>query len=360
MELRYVGVDTASPTEAPRTISLSLLPLTLGRKSDVGTVMVTGPAHVAKGKLLSRKHTIITQRADGTVCVMDLGSVNGSYLDGVKLAARTEQAFPVGGILALGARGVVEYKLHAEEAPAKDPTADAAIGTEAAQAKRAADAEEVEAAANEAEAEAPADAAANAVEVDVREEQQAASLQAATDEKAASMNDETACSGDEEQLGEGASAFEEATPATQDPNAAAEIECSEDVPRKQSAPASDKTAARDQHKEQSPQVGHQESLSLDQQRGEVAGDEEDDPELAAVPWFWKGDKNGRIQNCWIEYSDSMSRKLEIAHRKALAAVEAAAEAGGDQPAAVSAVRSRTNFAVACAGHPASACLQSRC
>ena len=40
------------------------------------------------------------------------------------------------------------------------------------------------------------------------------------------------------------------------------------------------------------------------------------------------------------------------------AVEAAAEAGGDQPAAVSAVRSRTNFAVACAGHPASACLRS--
>ena len=316
MELRYVGVDTASTNEAPRTISLSSLPLTLGRKSDLGTVMVTGPLHVAKGKLLSRKHTVITQRADGTIGVMDLGSVNGSYLDGVKLAARMEQVFPVGGILALGARGVVEYKLHAAEAPAKDPTTESAI---------------------EAEAEARGDAAANA-EVDDGEEQQAASLQAATDDKAANMNDETACNGDEGQVGEDASVFEEATPATEDPNAADEIQRSEDMPCSQSAPASDETALRHQHKVQSPPVGHQESL--EKERGELAGDEEEDPELAPVPWFWKGDKGRGIQNCWVEYSDNMSRKLEIAHQKALAALEAAAEAGQDQPAAVGAVRSR--------------------
>eukprot|EP01043_Picozoa_sp_COSAG02_P101842 COSAG02_NODE_37878_length_436_cov_0.902077_1_plen_52_part_10 len=50
LELRYVGVEGATPSEAPRTISLSSLPLTLGRKAAAGTVMVTGPAHVAKGK----------------------------------------------------------------------------------------------------------------------------------------------------------------------------------------------------------------------------------------------------------------------------------------------------------------------
>ena len=102
MELRYVGVASATDAEAPRIIALATLPLTLGRKAAAGVVMVTGPSSVANGQLLSRKHTPIAQRADGTLGVTDLGSVNGSFLNGAKLAAKTEHAFPVGSTLALG------------------------------------------------------------------------------------------------------------------------------------------------------------------------------------------------------------------------------------------------------------------
>eukprot|EP01047_Picozoa_sp_COSAG01_P101154 COSAG01_NODE_30924_length_607_cov_0.444882_2_plen_78_part_01 len=53
-------------TEAPRTITMEILPLTIGRKAGSSSgggrgvvAVVTGPLHVAAGKLLSRKHLVI-------------------------------------------------------------------------------------------------------------------------------------------------------------------------------------------------------------------------------------------------------------------------------------------------------------
>jgi hypothetical protein len=80
MELRFVGVATATEAECPRVIALSQLPVTLGRKAASGVIVVTGPAHVAKGKLLSRKHTTIDSGDGGAILVTDLGSVNGTYV----------------------------------------------------------------------------------------------------------------------------------------------------------------------------------------------------------------------------------------------------------------------------------------
>eukprot|EP01043_Picozoa_sp_COSAG02_P073171 COSAG02_NODE_14113_length_1308_cov_1.994210_1_plen_412_part_00 len=107
IELRYVGVASTPPSEAPRRISLTSLPLIIGRKEGPGMVKVTGPEHAA----ISRRHVAIARRRDGELGVTDLGSRNASFLDGVQLERDTEYWFPIGGVLALGAPGVVEYEL---------------------------------------------------------------------------------------------------------------------------------------------------------------------------------------------------------------------------------------------------------
>lgn len=384
MELRYVGVDTATTAEAPRTIALSSLPLTLGRKAAAGAVSVTGPNHIAKGKLLSRKHAIIAERPDGALSVMDLGSVNGSYLDGVKLTPRSERAFPVGGILALGARSVVEYELHQVGdsasatadgakligAPA-DHTVDTASEIDDPSAKHvAAAAEVVEEQKEEEDArtrvsvpppeEAVVEGHGNTAQIEVEDEEEtrantrteeAGKTASAAAANATEHRDDTEGSlqgdmakakagpdgsenrHDEEQADVESSMLEEATPVTQDAHELNRDNHSDDLPtREDSAQPSAAAAAPEQHETLSPQVQQNHQPSHDVTRDRFAAEEHD--EKLAVPWFWKGDKGGRIQNCWVAYNSDMSRKLEDAHRKALAEVLAAAEAGEDQPGAV--------------------------
>ena len=99
MELRYAGVASATEAECPRAIGLGSLPLTLGRKAAAGVTVVTGPTSVANGKLLSRKHAVISRdAASGALRVCDLGSVNGTWLDGAKLPPRAEHPLEPGDI----------------------------------------------------------------------------------------------------------------------------------------------------------------------------------------------------------------------------------------------------------------------
>jgi hypothetical protein len=254
------------------------------------------------------------------------------------------------------ARAAAVEKAAAEKAKAKARAAAAAkAAAEKAEAEARAAAGE-KAAAEKAEAEARAAAAAKAAAEKAEAEARAAAaakvVAVAPTGRGALRTHEATRSVDEEQSDDDVSMFEEATPATEDPNASDDIEHSEDAPRNRSALISGSAAARNQDKVQRSRATQQDTHDKIE-NDELAEPEDDDDKLSTVPWFWKGDKGGRVQNCWVPYDVGMNQKLEIAHQKALEAVEAAA--GEDQPAPVSAWLNQQCLRLRARLHPVQTC-----
>jgi len=78
-----------------RSILLVNLPLTLGRNAAPDVQGLDDP-------LISRQHLRITLAEDGNICVSDLGSVNGTILNGIKLAANQITILKLGDELRMG------------------------------------------------------------------------------------------------------------------------------------------------------------------------------------------------------------------------------------------------------------------
>jgi pSer/pThr/pTyr-binding forkhead associated (FHA) protein len=102
-----IGPDTAVVFLAPREDSASHLRVTLGRATNVD-VCLPYPK-------ISKLHAIFTW-SEATYQVLDVGSTNGTYVNGKRLAPKTAEAIPDGALLNfwhIGARFCSAVRLHA-------------------------------------------------------------------------------------------------------------------------------------------------------------------------------------------------------------------------------------------------------